>query len=91
MEWHRLVASFLAFVAALAALLLAAMATADEWVRRVLTALGVGYPVQTIILILVAVLVLLAALRLMGGLVRVLIVVLIVLFAIHLLLPTLRV
>lgn len=91
MEWHRLVASFLGFVAALADLLLAAMATADHWVRQVLTALGVGNSVQTIILILVAFLVLLAALRLMGGIVRVLIVVLIVLFAVHLLLPTLHV
>lgn len=91
MEWHRLVGSFLGFIAALAALLLAAMATADDWVRRMLSAFGIGDPIQTIILILVAFVVLLAALRLMGGIVRVLIVVLIVLFAIHLLLPTLHV
>lgn len=91
MNFHQVVTTFLGFVSALANFLLAAVGAADGWVRDRLTALGVDQRIQTVILIVVAFLVLLAALRVMGGIVRILIVVLIVLFAIHVLLPTIHV
>ena len=63
------------------------LAAIELWLRAQLTAAGVGPEVQTILLIAVAVLLLLAALNLLGGVLRVLIVLFLILLGIHIVLP----
>ncbi|MBV9736351.1 MAG: hypothetical protein JO209_10625 [Acidisphaera sp.] len=68
----------------------AVLAAIEIWLRGVLTGLGVGPEVQTVLLVVVAVLLLLAAINLLGGVLRVLIVLFLILLGIHIVLPMLH-
>ena len=63
----------------------------DHGLRRLLTQSGVPGDVQTAVLVVVAILFFVAALRLFGGVFRVLIVLLLLLFLVQLVLPGLHV
>ncbi len=63
------------------------LAIADRWLHGKLTELGVGPPLQTIILIVVTVVLIAAVLRLFGGIIRLLLVVLLFLLALQMVLP----
>jgi hypothetical protein len=70
---------------------LAAILTALElWVRDELGQLGLPHAAQTLILLVVAVLLVLGSLRLFGGLIRVAAVLILMLIAIHILLPVIQ-
>jgi hypothetical protein len=71
-------------------LILAAIAAIEVWLRGQLTLLGVPAQTQNVLLIAAAIILILAGLRLFGGLFRVLIVALLVLLAVHLLMPVLH-
>jgi hypothetical protein len=72
-------------------LALAAILTGLElWLRGELRQLGVPQAAQTLILLVVAVLLILGSLRLFGGLIRVAAVLILMLIAIHILLPVIQ-
>ncbi len=67
--------------------LLAGLAAVEVWLRVQLSHLGVERSIQPVILTAVAILLLVAILRLFGGAIRVLLVVLLILLALHVVLP----
>lgn len=73
------------------ALAIAAVLTEVElWFRGVLQQLGVPHTYQTVLLLLVAVVLVLGSLRLFGGIVRIAVVLILVLIAIHIVMPVLQ-
>ncbi len=69
-------------------LAVAALLTALEfWLRGVLQQFGVPHPLQTVILVAVAAILVLGALRLFGGLIRIAVVLILLLIAIHIIMP----
>jgi hypothetical protein len=77
----------LALIRSLVNLVLGGLAAIEVWLRGQLTGLGVASPIQTIILIAVAVLLIAATLRLFGGVLRAVVVIFLVLLALHALIP----
>jgi hypothetical protein len=72
-------------------LAIAALLTGLElWLRRELQDLGVPHEVQTLVLVVVAVLLILGSLRLFGGLIRIAAVLILVLIAIHIVMPVIQ-
>ncbi len=87
---HQIVNAFLTLLVNLFDLVMHGLALLEGWLAAQLTAAGVSGQLQPIIMIVVAVLFLLAALRLMGGVVRLLIVLFLALLIVHILAPTLH-
>lgn len=75
--------ALVALLAGLAALVLTALAALEDWLRGLMSAAGVPGAVQTIFGIVLAVLFLIAALRLFGGFIRVVLVVVLVALGLH--------
>jgi hypothetical protein len=71
-------------------LVLAAIVAAELWLRGQLTLLGVPPSIQVVLLVALAVVLILAALRLFGGLIRVAVVLVLLLIVIHALLPIIQ-
>jgi hypothetical protein len=71
-------------------LILAGIVAAEQWLRGQLTVLGVPASIQMVLLVALAVVLVLAALRLFGGLIRVAVVLVLLLIVIHALLPVIR-
>jgi hypothetical protein len=71
-------------------IIVAALITVEVWLRAQLTQLGLPPPIQTVILIAVAALLVIGSLRLFGGLIRVAVVLVLILIAIHVALPVLQ-
>ncbi len=71
-------------------LVLAGLVALELWLRDGLTQLDVPRPIQTVLLVAMAALLIVAALRLFGGLIRVAVIVVLVLIAIHVLLPVIQ-
>ena len=86
----NLVRSLLDLVISLGNIIVAALVTIEVWLRAQLTQLGLPPPIQTAILVAVAVLLIIGALRLFGGLIRIAIVLILILIAIHIALPALQ-
>lgn len=84
---HQIVAAFLSLLAGLLRLVLSGLAALEAWLRLQLTALHVSPQLQPVILIAVAVLFLLLALRVMGGVIRLIVLVFLVLLILHILVP----
>lgn len=68
----------------------AALIAVEIWLRAQLSQLGVSPMLQTAILLAVAVLLLIAGLRMFGGLIRVAVVLILLLIALHVLLPVIQ-
>lgn len=81
------ITKLLALIKSLVDLVLGALAAIEVWLRAQLGGLGVAPPIQTIILIAVAVLLIAATLRLFGGVLRAVVVIFLVLLALHALMP----
>jgi hypothetical protein len=62
----------------------------ELWLRGELQHLGVPHTVQTLVLLVVAALLVLGSLRLFGGLIRVAVVLILVLIAIHVVMPVVQ-
>lgn len=71
-------------------LVIAAIVAIELWLRGALGELGLSREIQTGILALLAVLLIVGAIRLFGGLIRIAVVLLLVLIAIHILLPVIQ-
>jgi hypothetical protein len=72
-------------------LAVAALLTALElWLRSVLQQFGVPHTLQTVILVAVAAILVLGALRLFGGLIRIAVVLILLLIAIHIIMPVVQ-
>jgi hypothetical protein len=81
------IAAILDFILDLFYLVFRIIALVENWLRAELGRFGVPENMQTIILVVVAIVVLLAAIRLLGGVFRIALVILILLLGAHLLLP----
>lgn len=69
----------------------AAVLTAFElWLRHLLEQLGVPHTLQTVLLLAVAAVLVLGSLRLFGGLIRIAVVLILLLIAIHIVLPVVQ-
>ncbi len=71
-------------------LVMAGIVACELWLRAELTLLHVPRPIQTVLMVALALLLIVAALRLFGGLIRVAVIVVLVLIAIHVLLPVIQ-
>jgi hypothetical protein len=72
-------------------LAVAALLTALElWLRGVLVQFGVPHTLQTAILLAVAAILVLGSLRLFGGLIRIAVVLILLLIAIHIIMPVVQ-
>jgi hypothetical protein len=70
---------------------IAALLTALElWLRSVLVQFGVPHTLQTVILVGVAAILVLGSLRLFGGLIRIAVVLILLLIAIHIIMPVVQ-
>ncbi len=77
----------LSLILRLIGVVMAAVGLIDAFLRGLMTRAGVGGQVQAVVLGVVAVLFILAALRVFGGVLRVLIIIFLVLLLIHVLMP----
>jgi len=81
------ITKLLALIKSLVDLVLGALAAVEVWLRGQLAGLGVAPPIQTVILIAVAVVLIALALRLFGGVLRGVVVIFLILLALHALIP----
>jgi hypothetical protein len=81
------ITKLLALVRDLVDLVLGGLAAIEVWLRGQLAGLGVVRPIQTIILIAAAVVLIALTLRLFGGVLRAVVVIFLVLLALHTLIP----
>jgi hypothetical protein len=84
---ERAINFLLALILGLFGLIITAIAMIEDFLRRMLTEAGVSGQVQSIVLIVTAVLLILAALRLFGGIFGVLITIVLILLVVHILVP----
>lgn len=70
-------------------LLMTAIIAIELWVRRALSHAGLPASMQTVLMLAFAVLLIVGALRVFGGIIRIAVVLLLVLIAIHIILPVL--
>lgn len=80
-----------ALVLRLATLVMQAIGIIDAFLRGVMSRAGIGSQAQDIVLVAVAVVCIVAALRVFGGLLRFLIIVFLILLLMHVLLPGMRI
>jgi hypothetical protein len=89
-NFTHVINNLLQFLIRLGDLIVGVIVTIELWLRAQLMQLGVAPPVQTAILIALAVVLILGSLRLFGGLIRVAVVLILILIAIHILMPVLQ-
>jgi hypothetical protein len=89
-SFTHIINNLLQFLIRLGDLIVGVIVTIELWLRAQLMQLGVAPPVQTAILIALAVVLILGSLRLFGGLIRVAVVLILILIAIHILMPVLQ-
>jgi hypothetical protein len=70
-------------------LIVAGLVAFELWVRGQLAAVGMAPSLQTVVMLSLAALLILTALRLFGGLIRAIVILVLILIAIHILLPVL--
>jgi hypothetical protein len=88
---ERAINFLLALILGLFGLIVTAIAAIEDFLRGLLTEAGISGQVQSIVLIVTAVLFILAALRLFGGIFGVLITVVLILLVVHILAPGFRI
>jgi hypothetical protein len=89
-SFTHIINNLLQFLIRLGDLIVGVIVTIELWLRAQLMQLGVAPPVQTVILIALAAVLILGSLRLFGGLIRVAVVLILILIAIHILMPVLQ-
>ncbi len=88
-SFSRMINSLLRLIITLGNIVLAGIVAIELWVRGQLAQLGVPKTLQTVILVTVAILLIIASLRIFGGLIRVALVLVLVLIGLHILAPLL--
>jgi hypothetical protein len=86
-SFTHVVNSLLQLLIDLGNLIVAGITAVELWLRGLLTQAGVPADIQTVILLAVAVVLIVGSLRLFGGLIRVAIVLVLILIAIHIVMP----
>jgi hypothetical protein len=86
----RAISTLLQLLIQIGDLILAGIVAVELWLRAQLSLLGLPPAIQTVLLIALAVVLILAALRLFGGLIRVALVLVLLLIIIHVLLPIIQ-
>jgi hypothetical protein len=89
-EVRQVLNSLLQLVIRLGDIIVGAIIAIEVWLRTELTTLGVPPLIQTVLLIASALLLIVAALRLFGGLVRIAVILVLALIALHILMPVLH-
>jgi hypothetical protein len=89
-SFANIVRRLLDLLIALGNIIVAALITIEVWLRAQLTQFGLPPVIQTVILIAVAALLVIGSLRLFGGLIRIAVVLVLILIAIHVALPVLQ-
>jgi hypothetical protein len=89
-SFANIVRRLLDLLIALGNIIVAALITIEVWLRARLTQFGLPPVIQTVILIAVAALLVIGSLRLFGGLIRIALVLVLILIAIHVALPVLQ-
>jgi hypothetical protein len=87
---NQAVNSLLHLFAQLADIVLGALTAIEAWLRGALQQAGIAGPLQTAILVAVAVILLIAVLRAFGGVLRVLLMLFLILLAAHAVLPAIH-
>jgi hypothetical protein len=82
--------NLLQFLIRLGDLIVGLIVTLELWLRAQLMQLGVAPPMQTVILVALAAVLILGSLRLFGGLIRVAVVLVLILIGLHILMPILQ-
>lgn len=85
----QIVDTLLHYLVQIGRLLMSAVLALELWIRGELSQAGLPPAVQTVLMLAVAALLIIGALRLFGGLIRVGVVLVLLLIAIHIVLPTL--
>jgi hypothetical protein len=88
-SFTHVINSLLQLLVQLGKLIIGGLVAVELWVRAQLATLGLPPAVQTIIMLAFAALLILGALRLFGGLIRAVVLLVLILIAIHILLPVL--
>ena len=88
-SFTRMVHSLLDLLITLGNLIVGALVSVELWLRAQLTHAGLPPEIQTVILLVVAILLVIGSLQLFGGLIRVAVVLVLILIAIHVVLPAL--
>jgi hypothetical protein len=86
-SFAHVINSLLQLLIQLGDLIVAGIITVELWIRGQLSQLGLPQNVQTVILFALAALLIIGSLRLFGGLIRVAIVLVLILIAIHIITP----
>ena len=88
--FSRAIETLLQLLIQLGNLILAGIVAIEVWLRAQLTLLGLPQSIQTVLMIALALLLIVAALRVFGGLIRVGVVLVLILVVIHVLLPVMQ-
>jgi hypothetical protein len=86
-DFERVINTLLQFLVQLGNIIVGAIVTIELWLRGQLTQLGLPRAVQTVILLALAAFLIVGSLRLFGGLIRVAVVLVLLLIAIHIVMP----
>ncbi len=89
-SFRQTIGSILALLIQIGDLIVAGIVAIEVWLRAQLERFGLPPVIQTTILVALAVLLIVASLRLFGGLVRVAAILILVLIAMHILMPVLQ-
>jgi hypothetical protein len=89
-SFTHVINSLLQLVIQLGNIIVGGIVTIELWLRDQLTHFGLPSSIQTAILVALAALLIIASLRLFGGLIRVAVVLVLILIAVHILLPVLQ-
>ncbi len=88
-SFSQFVTSLLHALIQLGNVIVAALVALELWLRAQLAQMGLPPLIQTIVMLALAGLLILGSLRLFGGLIRVIVVLVLILIALHILLPAL--
>jgi hypothetical protein len=86
-NFRDVINSLLQLLIRLGDLIVAGIVTVELWLRDQLTQFGVPQNIQTVILLALAAVLIIGSLRLFGGLIRVAVVLVLILVAIHVVMP----
>jgi len=82
--------SLLKLIISLGNIIVDAIVSIELWMRTQLTTMGLSPQLQTVVLVVLAIVLIVAALRLFGGLVRIAVILVLALIAVHILMPVLH-
>jgi hypothetical protein len=89
-SFEHVINSLLQFLIRLGDVIVGGIVTLELWMRGQLSQFGLTPQVQTVIIIALAAVLILGSLRLFGGLIRVAVVLVLILIALHIVMPVLQ-